>query len=27
VTSVDVAGGRIVVDVPEGLEWVKRSNK
>ena len=27
VTNVDVAGGRIVVDVPEGLEWVKRSNK
>jgi 16S rRNA processing protein RimM len=27
VTNVDAAGGRIVVDVPEGLEWVKRSNK
>jgi 16S rRNA processing protein RimM len=29
ITQVDIAGGRIVVDVPEGIEWARqsRSNK
>jgi 16S rRNA processing protein RimM len=27
VTQVDIALGRIVVDVPEGLEWNRRGNK
>jgi ribosomal 30S subunit maturation factor RimM len=27
VTQVDVVGGRILVDLPEGMEWARRSNR
>lgn len=27
ITQVDIDGGRIVVDVPEGIEWAKRSSR
>ena len=27
ITSIDVAGGRIVVDVPEGIEWTRNKGQ